>query len=46
VGHERITLGHRLLVGLALIVLVAVSGGIGLLVANWPQWARYLGVGR
>jgi len=31
-----------LLVGLTLIVLIAVSAGIGLLVANWPEYLRHL----
>jgi hypothetical protein len=32
-----------MLIGLTLILLIAVSAGVGLLVANWPDCARYLG---
>jgi hypothetical protein len=41
VVEERTTLVRRILIGLTLILIVAVSAAIGLLVANWPQCMRY-----
>ncbi|MGH8221122.1 MAG: hypothetical protein ACREUT_21520 [Steroidobacteraceae bacterium] len=40
-GVEPTTLLRRVLIALTLIGLVAVSAGIGLLVANWPECVRY-----
>jgi len=30
---------RRILIGLTIIVLVVVSAGVGVVVANWPQWS-------
>jgi hypothetical protein len=46
VGEERTPNLRRILIGLMVIVLIAVSAGIGLLVANWPEYVRYFGGGR
>lgn len=40
-GHERTPNLRRILIGLMVIVLIAISAGIGLLVANLPECMRY-----
>jgi hypothetical protein len=29
---------RRILIGLTLVALIAVSIGVGIIVANWPNW--------
>lgn len=45
VGEERTPNLRRILIALMVIVLIAVSAGIGLLVANFPQCMRYFAAG-
>jgi hypothetical protein len=33
---------RRFLIGLALVLLLAVSIGVGVLVAEWPRWCEML----
>lgn len=35
---------RRFLIGLTLVLLLAVSIGIGILVADWPRWKRSFGL--
>jgi len=41
VAGERTHNSRRILIGLLVLVLITVSAGIGLLVANWPECMRY-----